>query len=68
MITREGFGQDDVPDLLYANFKEIDYISHIWSMNSPEMDDAVAPAGRRAEASSSPSSTRRSGRDSGRWC
>jgi predicted AlkP superfamily pyrophosphatase or phosphodiesterase len=41
MITREGFGQDDVPDLLYANFKEIDYISHIWSMNSPEMDDAV---------------------------
>ncbi len=41
MITREGFGRDDVPDLLYANFKEIDYISHIWSMNSPEMDDAV---------------------------
>ena len=41
MITHEGFGQDDVPDLLYANFKEIDYISHIWSMNSPEMDDAV---------------------------
>ncbi len=41
MVTHEGFGQDNVPDLLYANFKEIDYISHIWSMNSPEMDDAV---------------------------
>jgi hypothetical protein len=41
MVTNEGFGQDDVPDLLYANFKEIDYISHIWTMNSPEMDDAV---------------------------
>jgi hypothetical protein len=41
MVTREGFGQDDVPDLLYANFKEIDYISHVWTMNSPEMDDAV---------------------------
>lgn len=41
MVSREGFGADDVPDLLYANFKEIDYISHIWTMNSPEMDDAV---------------------------
>jgi hypothetical protein len=41
MVTNEGFGQDDVPDLLYANFKEIDYISHIWTMNSGEMDDAV---------------------------
>ena len=41
IVTHEGFGQDEVPDLLYANFKEIDYISHIWTMNSPEMDDAV---------------------------
>ena len=41
VIEREGFGADDVPDLLYANFKEIDYISHIWTMNSPEMNDAV---------------------------
>ncbi len=41
MVTHEGFGQDAVPDLLYANFKEIDYISHVWTMNSPEMDDAV---------------------------
>ena len=41
MIRREGFGADDVPDLLYLNFKEIDYVSHVWSMNSPEMLDAV---------------------------
>ena len=41
IVTHEGFGADEVPDLLYANFKEIDYISHIWTMNSPEMDDAV---------------------------
>jgi hypothetical protein len=41
VIQREHFGSDDVPDLLYLNFKEIDYISHIWSMNSPEMEDAV---------------------------
>ena len=30
-----------MPDLLYLNFKEIDYVGHVWSMNSPEMTDAV---------------------------
>jgi hypothetical protein len=41
VLRTEGFGADDVPDLFYANFKEIDYISHVWSMNSAEMGDAV---------------------------
>jgi hypothetical protein len=41
MVKREGFGADDVPDLLFVNYKEIDYISHVWSMNSLEMRDAV---------------------------
>ena len=41
VMTREGFGADDVPDLMYLNFKEIDFVSHVWSMNSPEMRDAV---------------------------
>ena len=41
VVRQEGFGDDDVPDLLYLNFKEIDYVSHVWSMNSPEMLDAV---------------------------
>lgn len=41
VIKREGFGQDDTPDLLFLNFKEIDYVSHVWTMNSPEMQDAV---------------------------
>lgn len=41
MIEREGFGADDVPDLLFVNFKMIDYISHVWTVNSPEMRDAV---------------------------
>ena len=40
-MRREGFGADEVTDLLFLNFKEIDYISHVWSMNSPEMGDAV---------------------------
>ena len=41
MIAREGFGTDDVPDLLFVNYKMIDYISHVWTVNSPEMQDAV---------------------------
>ena len=41
LIERERFGADDVTDLLFLNFKEIDYISHVWSMNSPEKADAV---------------------------
>jgi hypothetical protein len=42
VVRREGFGADEIPDLLFVNYKEIDYISHVWSMNSPEMRDAVA--------------------------
>jgi hypothetical protein len=41
MIEREGFGADEIPDLLFVNFKMIDYISHVWTVNSPEMQDAV---------------------------
>jgi type I phosphodiesterase/nucleotide pyrophosphatase len=41
MIEREGFGADDTPDLLFINYKMIDYISHVWTVNSPEMHDAV---------------------------
>ncbi len=41
LIEREGFGADEIPDLLFVNFKLIDYISHVWTVNSPEMQDAV---------------------------
>jgi hypothetical protein len=41
VIAREGFGDDDVPDLLFVNFKAIDHVSHIWSVNSPEMQDTL---------------------------
>ena len=41
VIAREGFGGDDVPDLLFVNFKAIDHVSHIWSVNSPEMQDTL---------------------------
>jgi arylsulfatase A-like enzyme len=41
VIAREGFGDDDVPDLLFINSKAIDHVSHIWSVNSPEMEDTL---------------------------
>jgi hypothetical protein len=41
VIAHEGFGDDDVPDLLFVNFKAIDHVSHIWSVNSPEMQDTL---------------------------
>ncbi len=41
VIAHEGFGDDDVPDLLFINFKAIDHVSHIWSANSPEMRDTL---------------------------
>ena len=40
-IAREGFGADGVPDLLYLNYKVIDMVGHLWSMNSPQMRDTV---------------------------
>jgi hypothetical protein len=41
IIRREGFGADDVPDLLFTNYKQIDEVSHRWSMNSPQMEAVV---------------------------
>ncbi len=42
VIEREGFGADDVPDLLYLNYKAIDTIGHLFSADGVEMSDAVA--------------------------
>jgi hypothetical protein len=41
VLKREGFGQDAMPDLFYSNYKVIDDVGHMWSLNSPEMKDAV---------------------------
>jgi hypothetical protein len=41
VVAQEGFGADEVPDLLFVNFKAIDHVSHIWSANSPEMQDTL---------------------------
>jgi hypothetical protein len=41
VIEREGFGKDDVPDLLSLNYKAIDTIGHLFSADGVEMSDAV---------------------------
>jgi hypothetical protein len=41
MIEEEGFGADEVPDLLFTNYKVIDGTGHRWSNDSPQMDAAV---------------------------
>jgi hypothetical protein len=41
VIRREGFGADDVPDLLFLNYKAIDTIGHLFSSDGIEMSDAV---------------------------
>jgi hypothetical protein len=41
VISEEGFGADDTPDLLYLNYKAIDVIGHAFSANGIEMSDAL---------------------------
>lgn len=41
MIRREDFGADEVPDLLYLNYKQIDKVGHKFAFPSKEMEKAV---------------------------
>ena len=41
VIVGEGFGADEVPDLLFVNYKAIDTIGHLFSADGIEMSDAV---------------------------
>jgi type I phosphodiesterase/nucleotide pyrophosphatase len=41
VIEREGFGADEVPDLMFVNYKAIDTIGHLFSADGIEMSDAV---------------------------
>ncbi|MBA2312939.1 MAG: alkaline phosphatase family protein [Actinobacteria bacterium] len=42
VVEQEGFGQDDVTDLLYVHLKSPDHAGHVWNMISPEARDMVA--------------------------
>jgi hypothetical protein len=41
LFEREGFGADDVPDLFYTNYKQLDEIGHEWNMLYPEMKPSL---------------------------
>jgi hypothetical protein len=41
MIGREGFGADDVPDLLYVNYKMLDSLGHAYSADAIELLDGL---------------------------
>ncbi|MDQ3954603.1 MAG: alkaline phosphatase family protein [Actinomycetota bacterium] len=39
LLTKEGFGTDDVADLLFTNYKSLDLAHHAWNMVEPEVQD-----------------------------
>jgi hypothetical protein len=41
ILEREGFGADEVPDLFFTNYKQIDEAGHNWNMLSKEMEVMV---------------------------
>jgi arylsulfatase A-like enzyme len=47
MIAEEGYGDDDVADLLFTNFKQIDRVGHYFNMASEEVRDSVVESDRQ---------------------
>jgi Type I phosphodiesterase / nucleotide pyrophosphatase len=41
ILSREGFGQDDIPDLMYVNYKQIDHFGHLYNMLNKEVEGAI---------------------------
>jgi len=41
MIEAEGYGQDDITDLLFTNYKQIDRVGHYFNMDSEYVNDVL---------------------------
>ena len=41
VLGREGFGDDDLTDLFFVNYKAPDYAGHEWNMIAPEQGDVL---------------------------
>jgi predicted AlkP superfamily pyrophosphatase or phosphodiesterase len=41
ILKREDFGQDDVPDLFFTNYKPVDLVGHLYNMVDPEMEPTL---------------------------
>ena len=47
LIGAEGYGDDEITDLIYTNFKQIDRVGHYFGMASPEVRDSVVESDRQ---------------------
>ncbi|MFP5351520.1 MAG: alkaline phosphatase family protein [Actinomycetota bacterium] len=50
VLTTEGFGQDDVADLFYVNYKSTDLVGHEWNMIEPEERETLEEQDRQLGA------------------
>jgi arylsulfatase A-like enzyme len=41
LISKKGYGRDDVTDFLFTNFKQIDRVAHYFSMHADEVRDSM---------------------------
>lgn len=41
VLGTEGFGADDVPDMFFVNYKQVDDVGHDWNMLNPEMKNVL---------------------------
>lgn len=41
VLSGEGFGQDDIPDLFFTNYKVLDLVGHEYNMINPEVRSAL---------------------------
>ncbi|HVF54437.1 MAG TPA: alkaline phosphatase family protein [Actinomycetota bacterium] len=41
IFANEGYGADDITDLFFTNYKQIDDVGHDWNMLNPEMRDIL---------------------------
>lgn len=46
LVSREQLGEDEVTDLLFVNYKQIDYVGHVYNMLQPEMREMVGYSDR----------------------
>ncbi|MGH2703385.1 MAG: alkaline phosphatase family protein, partial [Actinomycetota bacterium] len=46
ILEREEFGEDDIPDLFFTNYKEIDYLGHRYTFVSQEVRQSIRYADR----------------------
>ena len=47
LLTNEGYGQDDVADLFFTNYKSTDLVGHEWNMIEPEEKETLEEQDRQ---------------------